>query len=288
MWDTSTVYNNKIKEKIMQVVRDLFHGFAPIPLDMYFHTDGAGAGGTVGYKGQLCKVPDGDDVDEGVFVHPSTTATALENLVGILNEDVAAATTYTLDGTDGNPVRKKIIPITNSTLIRAEYGRTDAAGTATTDTGASGSAASQTWTPNSITTADLLIGGWIYFLTGSNAGYLHHVQDNGTTNVTLTTALTYATVSADTFLVIQPPMCRIMDFNATYTGINSEVDDGATTDVVCGLDHWIEAPGHPMQKLDLSIHDGLNVGIYAKFYHDFTIPSAAAGGIAWVSGQSTS
>jgi hypothetical protein len=272
----------------MQVVRDLFHMAAPIPVDLYFSTDVSGAGGGVGYKGQLCKMVDGNDLDEGRFIVPSTVATSLENLVGLLAEDVAAATTYSLDGATGDPVRKKIIPISNTTLLRAEYGRVDAAGTASTDTGASGSAASTTFTPAAITTADLLIGGWIYFITGANAGYLHHVENNSTSTVTFSTALNFAAVAGDTFLVIQPPFCSVVDFDATYTGLNSEIDDGSTTDVVAGFDHWVTAPGIPMQKLIKSKHDGLNIGTRARFFHDFTIPSASAGGNAWASGISTS
>ena len=128
----------------MRVVRDLFHGMSPIPLDMYFNTDDTGAGGSIGYKGQLCKMVDGDDLDEGRIVVPSVIATSLENLVGILNEDVAAATTYGLDGASGDPVRKKIVPICPTTLLRAEYSRLDSAGTANTDTGATCAAASAT------------------------------------------------------------------------------------------------------------------------------------------------
>ena len=272
----------------MRVVRDLFHLAAPIPVEMYFNTDDTGVGGSVGYKGQLCKMVDGDDLDEGRIVVPSVIATALENLVGILAEDVAAGTTWGLDGAVANPVRKKIVPICPTSVIRAEYSRFDAAGTANTDTGASGSSGSATFTPASITTADLLIGGWVYFLTGGNAGYLHHVKDNGTTTVTFSTVLANAVVSADTFLVIQPPFCNVVDFDATYSNLKSEIDDNVTADAVSGLDHYIEAIGTPASKLDKSKHDGLNFGTKAKFYHDFTIPGAAIGNNAWANGITTS
>ena len=111
----------------MRVVRDLFHGMSPIPVDMYFNTDVSGVGGSAGYKGQLCKLPDGNDLDEGRFVMPSVVATSLENLVGILAEDVASGTTWAIDGAVADPVRKKIIPICPTTLIRAEYSRYDSA-----------------------------------------------------------------------------------------------------------------------------------------------------------------
>ena len=133
-----------------------------------------------------------------------------------------------------------------------------------------------------------MIGGWVYFLTGANAGYLNHVKNNTTSVITFSTVLANAVVSGDTFLVIQPPFCTVVDFDATYSNLKSEADDAATTDAVSGLDHSIEAIGTPMEKLDKSKHDGLNIGTKAKFYHDFTIPGAAIGNNAWANGISTS
>lgn len=276
----------------MQIVRDLFSGTAPIPVEMFFSTDVTGIGGSAAYKGQLCKIQDGDDIDEGRFVMPSTVATSLENLVGILAEDVAASTTYSLNygAGAGYPVRKKIYPITNSTIIRAEYSRADAAGTSNILTGPySAASTTMVWGSNP-NTADLLVGGWIYWITGNNANRLHWIIDSSaaaSTASALKTAPAGTGAATDTCLVIMPPHTAVLDFDATYTGIKSQDDDGNQADVVFGLNHYIEAPGINFQMLDPSKHDGLYIP-NARFFHDFTIPSAAAGGNAWVSGVSTS
>ena len=276
----------------MQIIRDLFSGTAPVPIEMFFNTDISGAGGSAAYKGQLCKLPDGNDLDEGRFVVPSTVATALENLVGILAEDVAAATTYSLNygAGAGYPVRKKIFPITNSTLLRAEYSQADAAGTSNILTGPySAASTTMTWA-SAPDTADLLVGGWIYWLTGNNANRLHWIIDSSaaaSTAAALKTAPPNTGAATDTCLVVMPPMTQIIDFDATFTGIKSQDDDGNQADVICGFDHYVEAPGLNFQKLDPAKHDGLYIP-NARFFHDFTIPSAAAGSNAWVSGASTS
>lgn len=135
-----------------------------------------------------------------------------------------------------------------------------------------------------MTTADTMIGGWIYWLTGNNAGYLHYVIDNNTsTGATLATATANAGAAADTCLVILPPMTRLMDFNATYTGIKSEIVQGSQSETVQGLDYFIKTPTTGEQKLTRAL-DGQNVGTEARFFHEFTIPSASAGGNIWAAG----
>lgn len=262
-----------------KVVRDLSGALGPIPIELPYlsNYDASTAAGTSArYKGSLVALHEYDDIDHGVMATFATTGTECENLIGILAEDVAASTTYTLDiaSATGDWVRKKIFPILPSSIIRGEYARADSAGTATTDTAYSGSAGSTTLTaPTQGGTADANIGAWIYFLTGSNANYLHYIRDSSaTTSMTLRTALVNAVTSSDTCLFINPPFTRLMDFNATLTGITSECVYTSRTVNVVGLDYWLQAPGVPLQKLDPSLHDGQKIAD-ARFYHDFIFAS---------------
>lgn len=272
----------------MQIVRDLFHGMAPVPIEVPFCPDTDADGSNTGYKGQLVKITDFDDIDHGTWVTLATEATAKENLCGILAEDIdSGGSCYMLDSSSGDWIRKKIFPILPTTVIRGEYGRVDAAGTATTDTAIYTATASTTCVVPTMTTADTMIGGWIYWLTGNNANYLHYVVDNNTTtSATLGTATANAGAAGDTCLVIHPPMTRALDFDATYTGLKSEIVPGSRSETVQGLDYYIEAPGIPFQKLTRDL-DGLYIP-NARFFHDFTIPGAAAGANAWAHGVATS
>ena len=275
----------------MRVIRDMAIGQAPSPFDIVFNASLAADAGAGAYRGGLVKIMDFDDVDHGVFVCPAALATATENIIGILEEEVANETGagYLLDDAAYGFVRRKITPIFPTTVIRAEYVQADAAGTANYDTGATGAAASATFTCAAVGTDDYCIGGWVYFLNGANAGYLHYVTDSDGTAETLTlaTALVNAVVATDDWLFINPPLCRAIDFNATYTDIKSEVDDGSWADAIQGIEYWIQAPGVGLTKLDRDKHDGLKID-NAKFFHDFTIPSSAAGQNVWISGVATS
>jgi len=233
----------------MQIVRDLFHGMAPVPIEVPFCPDTDDDGSNTGYKGQLVKITDYDDIDHGTWVTLATEATAKENLCGILAEDVSSGGgCYMLDSSSGNWIRKKIFPILPSTVIRAEYSRKDAAGTANTDTAIYTASASTTVVVPTMTTADTMIGGWIYFLTGNNANYLHYVTNNTTAEAaTFSTATANAGSASDTCLVIQPPMVRRLDFDATYTGLISEIVPGSLSETVQGLDYYIEAPAHDIE-----------------------------------------
>jgi hypothetical protein len=269
----------------MEIVRDLFHGMAPVPIEVPFCPDTDADGSNTGYKGQLVKITDFDDIDHGTWVTLSTEATALENLCGILAEDVASGgSCYMLDSASGDWIRKKIFPILPSTVIRAEYGRKDAAGTACTDTAIYTATAGTTLTTPSLTANDDMIGGWVYFLTGNNANYLHYIKDNGSsTSATLATATANAGAATDTCLVIAPPLTHLLDFDATHTGLKSEIVDASRSETVQGIDYYVKAPGLNFQKLTRSL-DGLYIP-NAKFFHDFTIPGTAAGANVWVHGQ---
>ena len=253
----------------MKVKYDLIGGAKPPTMELWYNTALAADGGTARYKGSLVKAMDWSDVDHGYFMCFAGETTAMENVCGILEEDVTLG--YLPDSSSGSVYRRKITPIFPSTVIEAEYVQADAAGTANYDTSGTASAAGTTFTIT-ITTADRMIGGWIYFLTGSNAGKLHYITDNDTTTATFSTAVTYAVASSDTFLVIQPPISYLFDINATYTGLKSEIDDGSRGDVLVGLDHWISAPNTGKVRLVKDIHDGLCIP-NAKFFHHFTIPS---------------
>lgn len=272
----------------MRIVRDIFGNTQPVPLEVVFNPDTDADGNATGYKGQLVKLGDYDDIDHGTWVMLGGETTAMENWCGILAEDITSGgSCYMLDSSSGDFIRKKIYPITNFHLLRGEYARKDAAGTASTDTAIYTATASTTLVVPTMTTADTMIGGWIYWLTGNNANYLHYVEDSGTsTSATLATATANAGASGDTCLVIQPPLVRRTLLNATYSDLKSEIVPGSLTTAIQGVDYWIEAPGIPMQRLTRDL-DGLYIP-NARFFHDFFLTSAAVGGSAWSHGVATS
>jgi hypothetical protein len=260
-----------------EIIKDLVGGSKPQPMDLPYNGSLAADNTTTRYKGSLVKLMDIDDIDHGAFLTFAGLTTALENMFGILEEEVTDG--YLFDDATYGFKRYKITPIFPSSVIRGEYGRADAAGTANYDTGATASAAGTTLTI-SVTTADRDIGGWVYMINGANAGFLSYVTNNTTAALTTATAFPKAVVATDDFLFIQPPNDRLFLINATYTGFTSEVDDGARTcSVALGLDHYISAPGIGLQKLDRNLHDGIIVS-NARFYHDFVFTGmgATAGG----------
>lgn len=267
----------------MKVIKDLIGGSKPQPIELLYNGDLAVDSVTKRYKGSLVKVMDVDDVDHGKFCTFASHATAVENIIGILEEEQGITGNYLLDDATYGPAYRKITPIFPSTVIEAEYAQKDAAGTATTDTGASGSAASATFTCASLTSDDTWIGGWVYFLAGSNAGYLHYIKDNEASGNTMTfaTVLVNAVVAADTFLAIRPPMTNVITLDATYTGFKSEVTDTSALVVITGLSTWISAPGIAKTKLSRDAHDGLKID-NAKFFHQFTYPGNRTVPNAWL------
>ena len=267
----------------MKVVKDLIGGSKPQPIELLYNGTLGDDSTTIRYKGSLAKVMDFDDVDVGKFCTFAGLATPMENVIGILAEEQPATGNYTLDDAAYGCNYKKIVPIFPSTVIEAEYSQKDAAGTANTDTAATASAASATFTCASLTSNDTWIGGWIYFLTGSAAGELHYVEDNEASGNTMTfsTAMANAVTSGNTFLAIRPPMTVVVDIDATYTGLKSEVTDTSAVNVITGLSTWISAPGIGKTKLSRDVHDGLVIS-NAKFYHQFTIPGNRTVPNAWL------
>ena len=252
----------------MKVIYDLIAGGCPPPVDLLYNGEVAADSTTKRYKGSLVRMNDVDDIDHGKFFTYAGETTALENIAGILEEEQPTSGNYLLDDGTYSAVYRKITPLMPSSVIEAEYAQKDAAGTANTDTSATGSAASATLT---ITiTANTPIGGWVYFLTGANAGFLHYVVGStSTTSVTLSPVLNLAVVAADTFLYIAQPCTNLVLYDGTYTGLKSEIDSASRTATINGLSTWIEAPGIGKTKLDFAKHRGLKV-TGAKFYHQFT------------------
>lgn len=258
----------------MQVVKDLIGGNKPEPILIHYNGDLAVDSVTRRYGGSFVKLMDIDDVDHGWFFTFGGLATALENTVGILAEDQPTSGNYLPDDADYGMATRLMYPIFPSTIIRAEYGRYDAAGTDNTDTGATGTAGSTTLTAAATGTADYIIGGWVYFVTGSNAGYLHYVtDDDGSGAVTLATALVNDVVATDTFLFVWPSSTNHVRWNATYTGLMSEIDSSACVKNIQGWMHWIQSPGVPLQPLSRDLHDGQKIAD-ARFFHDFTFTGA--------------
>ncbi len=274
----------------MEVLKDLIGGSKPQPIEMFYNGDLDVDSVTKRYAGSLVKIMDIDNADHGVFACWGGLATVLENIVGILEEEQGITLNYLPDATTYGMKIRKITPIFPSTVIRAEYVQKALDGTtAATDTGATGSAGSTTLTAATTGTADYIIGGWVYFLTGANAGYLHYVKDDdGSGAVTLATALVNAVAAGDTFLFINPAATRGLDFDATYSGLKSEIDSDAWHLCVQGIMHWIKAPSTDIQPLMRDKHDGRKIS-NAKFYHDFVftgVGDVASSGpnIVWTRG----
>ncbi len=269
----------------MRAVKDLVYGSAPAVIDVLYNGDLATDSTTKRYKGSLVKLMDYDDIDHGTFFTFAGLTTGLENLAGILEEEQGTSDNYLPDDATYGVRYKKMTAVLPSTIIEAEYSQADAAGTANTASGVTGSASGTSITAT-ITTADTLIGGWLYFLTGSCAGYLYYITDNGTTTITVS-ALAAAVASGDTFLVIQPPNCRKVDFDATYSGIKSQFDDNSNADPIVGLNTLIQSPGIGKTKLDREKHNGLKIA-NARFFHEFCLSGNSTYNNVWVAGIKTS
>jgi len=266
----------------MEIVRDLVGGDPPPALELFYcQQDDADASETR-YKGSLVKLMDWNNAN-GIQCCWAGETTIYENIIGLLAE---------APGIDGNllnsstapkgAVTKKIIPLLPSSIVRGEYARSDPAGTSILDTNFTGDAASTSLTcADLITTADLMIGGWVYFTNGANEGYLHYITDNDTSGVlTLATAAAGATVATDDLIVIQSANTLWMQLDTQYVNLVSNVEDTARTLPVVGLMTYISAPGRQFERLDRNIHDGLKI-TNARFYHDFIIGGSATLGNVW-------
>ncbi len=265
----------------MKVIRDMISGnVTPVPLDIWYNGSLAVDCVTKRYKGSLVKFMDYDDIDHGRFATFAGLTTEMESLCGILEEETPTSDNYLPDATTYGVRYRKITPIFPSSIIEAEYSQYDAAGTANVvGSGITGTAAASALAATC--TTDTLIGGWFYFVTGACAGFLVYVTDNSTSAVTLASALPAAVVTTDDALVICPPNVRLVDFDATFTGLKSSLTDGGN--YVVGISTWIDAPGIAKTKLDRELHSGLII-TGARFYHQFVIPSYSTLLNAWIGG----
>jgi len=254
----------------MRALRDLSGGLPPIPMELFYNGEAAQDSVTLRYKGSLVRVMDYDVTTNGLFLTWAGELTRMENIFGILEEEQPTSGNYLPNSTTYGMTRRKITPILPSTLIRAEYSRIDPTGEAIVDTGANCTLGSTDFTIH-IDTKDTMLGGWIYMLDGDERYYLHYIRNSTVNKIVFATAANRAIGGSDTFLAIQPAITRRVDFDDHYVHLVSEVDDGEKIDPIVGLDHWITAPGLPMQRLDRNIHDNIRIPD-ARFYHDFVLP----------------
>ena len=269
----------------MKVWRDLIGGGRPSPIELPYNGDLAVDSVTKRYKGSVVKRMDFDDPDHGDgFATYGLLATAMENVIGILEEDQGLTGNYLPDDTTYGVQVRKITPCFPSTIVLAEYARIGPDGTALTDTGATCTAGSATFTIDT-DTADEWIGGWVYMLTGSEAGRLHYLTDSAANaSATFATAANKAIASADTFLAIGKAMCREVLFDAnTATALTSEIAYDLHVHRVTGLMHYIEDIGIPFQPLDRNKHDNLMLK-NPKFHHAFTFGALSG----WANGFAAS
>ena len=111
----------------MQVVRDLTGGHAPMPIELFYNQQDDADASETRYAGSLVKLMDWDNAN-GIQCCWAGESTVYENMIGILAEPPGTDGYLLNDGTYGAQT-KKIIPILPSSIIRAEYSRTDPAGT---------------------------------------------------------------------------------------------------------------------------------------------------------------
>jgi len=267
----------------MRVIKDLIGGQKPSTIEVPYNGDLAADSTTKRYIGSIVKVMDFDDIDHGLFYTWGGLATIGEDVCGILEEEQGTTGNYLPDDATYETAYMKMTPCFPSTIVEAEYAQSDAAGTTNLDTGTTGSAAGTALTTTDITATGDMVGGWIYFTNGSCANYLFYVSASDHSAETMTvSALPAAVLTGDDFVAVLPAAAQKCLFDATYTGIKSEVTYGSHSHPILGLSTWITAPGIPKQKLSRAKHNGLYIP-GARFYHHFTfagsdvLPNAWAG-----------
>jgi len=266
----------------MKVVRDLIGGTMPSTIEVPYNGDLAADSVTKRYAGSIVKVMDFDDIDHGLFYTWGGLATIGENVCGILEEEQGTSGNYLPDDATYELQFRKMTPCFPSTIVEAEYAQSDAAGTSNLDTNVTGAAAGTTLTHgDGLTATGDMEGGWVYFTNGSCANYLFYVyaSDGGAETLTIS-ALPAAVAAADDFVVILPPAAQKCLFDATYTGIISELTYGSHTHPILGISTWISAPGIPKQRLSRAKHNGLYIP-GARFYHQFTFAGSNTQPNAW-------
>lgn len=265
----------------MEITRDLTGGAAPpSPIELFYNQQDDADASETRYKGSLVKLMDWNNAN-GIQACWAGETTVYENIIGVLAE-APGTDGFLLNDAASPAVTKKVIPLLPTSIVRAEYSQSDPAGTSNLDTNFTGTAASTTLTAgDGTTTADLMIGGWVYYTNGTNQNYLHYITDNDNAGaITLATAQVGATLATDDLIVINAPNTLWLALDAQYVNLLSEVDDAARTLPVVGLMTYISAPGIPYQRLDRAKHDGLVIA-NARFYHEFLIGGSATLGNVW-------
>ena len=267
----------------MKIIRDLISGnVTPVPIDVWYNGTADTDSVTKRYVGSLCKMSNWETT-HGNYVTFAGNTTAMEGVCGILEEEQPTSGNYLPDSTTYGCAYKKMTPLFPTSVIEAEYSQYDAAGTsnavASGVTGTAGAASLAV----TITTADYLIGGYVYFLTGACAGFLSYILDNSTSAVTIDDVLPGAVLTTDDLLLILPPYAHYADFDATYSGLKSVFDDASRVDRISGISTWISAPGIAKTKLERGVHSGLIID-GARFYHQFVLPNNATFPNYWTAG----
>jgi len=263
----------------MWVVRDLSGGPKPSPLNLFYNGDYEIDSTTKRYKGSLVKVTDTANA-EGMFLTWAGDSTQYQSIFGILEEEQGITGNYLPSDALYGMKTRKITPILPSSIVRGEYAQTDPSGTAILDNGCVIAAASATVALTLTASATHFAGGWFYFVTGANAGYLHYIEQNTTSAATLGTACVNAVATGDTYIAIAPANCTHMDLCAHEVCLKSEVLYGSRLFRVLGLMHYLTDDGIPFQRLDRDKHDGLKLR-NPRFYHDFIVGGSATVGSVW-------
>lgn len=218
-------------------------------------------------------------VNPGRAIRP--VATVLNNIIGVLNEDVSAANALAVAAT-GFETYAKII-INPGAVYLAEY---DTTGTTILLSAADA-------TGKSITSLDTGVadqeGGWAYVLTGTGLGNLFcigaSVAATGLTAVTDYDDNLEANAIADTAIVLKARYSSTatggdVDLNTACTKVIPYAGTGAAT----VLENYIESRVRPLEPLVISRHSGINYASEAamglKFHADlyFTEHLLGSGG----------
>ncbi len=264
----------------MYVIKDLAGGMKPAAMEMFYNGTVAADSITKRYKGSLVKVMDHDTAAGRQLTWAGGT-TLYESLFGILEEEQGITGNYEMNDADFGARTRMVTPVLPSTMVRAEYAQNDPAGSDITYTGGNGTAGSTTFTcaTADIDADDLMIGGWIYFVNGANAGYLHYITDSANSGeaLTLSTALVNAVVAADNQIVVLSPHTYKMQLDDHEVNIESNPDGSDQTFPMIGIKTWFTDQSNGLTMLKRSEHDGLKLK-NPRFYHDFMFGGVSATG----------
>ncbi len=263
----------------MYVIKDLTGGPKPEAMEMFYNGTVAADSVTKRYKGSLVKVMDHDTAAGRQLTWAGGT-TLYESLFGILEEEQGITGNYEMNDADFGARTRMVMPVLPSTMVRAEYAQNDSAGSDMTYTGGTISAGGKTFTTTAteIDANDLLIGGWMYFINGANAGYLHYIIDAATTtDIVFSTAVVNSVVGADNQIVVLSPHTYKMQLDDHEVNIVSNPNATDQTFPMVGIKTWFTDMSNGLTMLKRSEHDGLKLK-NPRFYHDFMFGGKSATG----------